>query len=713
MIGILEWAPLLLGAAVKGTLLIGLAAVAAAVLKRSSAATRHLVWQLALSGMLILPFVSETVPWRLSVGPAFPKFTERFVKANLPSSESMPTPASSKKQASVADNTSADVARDHAPPHASFAGDVSMPRAIVTQDLAGSLLLVWLVVAALLLARVVIGFVVVQMYAFRGKRLFMNGWYDLNEQLSAAVGLSRPVALLRSEYTRMPMTWGVMNPIVMLPADCDSWTDERRRIVLLHELAHVRRLDSLVHIIGQAACALYWFNPLVWLAAARLRTEAERAADDLVLRTGTRASVYADHLLEMVRSIGRVHTPALALPMAQRSSFEGRLLAILEPGIQRAAPRRTQALACGVFAALIVIPLAALRPADASAAEEATSHANSMITHDNAETSQPVTETESHDVTHEQERTSNEPAEPQPQAGAVLALVGSLSDSNAEVREAAARSLGNLQEPRAVEALMNAMTTDTDAEVRRTAAWALGQIEDERAVPALIRALSDDRDVEVRRTAVWALGQIEDRSAVKALAAALRDADEEIRGQAVWALGQIEAPEAVEPLLPLLRDATADVRKQAAWALGQIESETAVGGLSAMLASDANKDVRETAAWALGQIESTSAMPALTTALRDASPDVRGNAAWAIGQIEPATAPPQLIVLLKDADSEVRKKAAWALSQIGDPAAYEAFADMLKDPDPEIRKRAAEALGRHGGRPDPQPRPQPRPRPND
>ena len=106
--------------------------------------------------------------------------------------------------------------------------------------------------------------------------------------------------------------------------------------MLLHELAHVRRRDLVGHTLGRLACAVYWFHPLVWTAAKRLRSESERACDDLALTCGARASDYAEHLLDIVTGVRHHATPAVALAMARRKEFEGRMLAILDP---RAAAR--------------------------------------------------------------------------------------------------------------------------------------------------------------------------------------------------------------------------------------------------------------------------------------------------------------------------------------------------------------------------------------
>ena len=118
----------------------------------------------------------------------------------------------------------------------------------------------------------------------------------------------RPVALRLAAEPAMPMTWGTFAPRILLPAEAAGWTDERRRIVLLHELAHVARADSFARSAAAIICALYWLHPAIWYAARRMRLEQEHACDDLVLSLGAKASVYARNLLDVA---GTFQPPAI------------------------------------------------------------------------------------------------------------------------------------------------------------------------------------------------------------------------------------------------------------------------------------------------------------------------------------------------------------------------------------------------------------------
>jgi hypothetical protein len=194
-----------------------------------------------------------------------------------------------------------------------------------------------------------------------------NGaWGALAFALPHSLGLAGRVRILVSERATMPMAFGIFNPTVLLPSNVESWSYARRRDVLLHELAHVARRDCLTQLIAQTACALYWFDPLVWLASRALRGERERACDDAVVRAGARPSEYATHLLQVARDLRVPRTTALAtVCMARRSQLSDRLLAILDERRNRRSVSRRFAVPTWLIALLILIPAAAFVPSRA------------------------------------------------------------------------------------------------------------------------------------------------------------------------------------------------------------------------------------------------------------------------------------------------------------------------------------------------------------
>lgn len=189
---------------------------------------------------------------------------------------------------------------------------------------------------------------------------------DVNvSDLKDALQISRGVDILEGEPGSMPMVCGLIRPAVFLPIDAAEWSQDRRRIVLLHELAHVRRGDLLAHVLARTALSLYWWNPLAWSAWRALLKERERATDDMVLNLGARASDYAAHLLEIARTMQSPSAGwAASIAVARRSQLEGRLTAILDSSVNRTSPGRAWAVAASLLAIALIVPLAAVRAQD-------------------------------------------------------------------------------------------------------------------------------------------------------------------------------------------------------------------------------------------------------------------------------------------------------------------------------------------------------------
>jgi len=333
----------LCGVAFKGTAVFAAAGLVAALLRKQSAAARHLVWTAAFAAILLLPFLSAALPvWRIPwAGAAMPSATVVF-------------------QDTAA--ASADVGGTH--PATAGSVPITAPAAPWRPDWKLWLMLLWAAGAAMAGARLTMGYAAAWRMR-RSARPFQDG--SLTCVLAQRLGIREPVELLEAGPRSMPMTFGLMRATILLPADAAAWGEERRRSVLLHELAHVRRRDAVTHLLARAAMAVHWWNPLAWFAWREFLKERERAADDVVLHAGARASDYAGHLLDAARGLqapGAIGLAAAA--MARPSQLEARLGAILDSGVDRTAPGRATVWAAALLAAAAMVPLAAMRAQDNS-----------------------------------------------------------------------------------------------------------------------------------------------------------------------------------------------------------------------------------------------------------------------------------------------------------------------------------------------------------
>ena len=373
--------PILLDATIKGTLLLILAGLAVRFMRRASAASRHLVWFLALVSLPALVILSSIADgWHVLPNWLTVSINSTSVSRSTREVETAPT-----KDAALAPEDLVSIPTDDSPhvsPAVSQAG--KLPAMVATlppiapaakhgniaapsgsRQLASWpawILGLWLLGMFLGLCHLAGGMASLARVRSRADRITAGPWASRLAELATEMGVRRKLTLLSSRDRVMPMHWGILRPKLLLPAVAGGWSAHRLRVVLLHELAHVRRRDCAVRLVGRLICAVFWFHPMVWIVQRRLLLESEAASDDLALRTGCNARDYAGHLLAVASTV-RANRWALrgALAMARSSHLEHRLRAILDPQRNRRGTTRGAALfaACG-FAA-VVMPLSMMR----------------------------------------------------------------------------------------------------------------------------------------------------------------------------------------------------------------------------------------------------------------------------------------------------------------------------------------------------------------
>jgi beta-lactamase regulating signal transducer with metallopeptidase domain len=444
-----------IGIALRSAMVLAAALAAVVLMRRTSAAARHTVLAAAIAASLLVPLLRFAPQWRIAVSPPAVSRTEPAPPARL----------------------LLDVLRDRTEPSPA-------------SSTANALVLVWWIGVAALASRVVLSHAAAYRLLARATRC--DGVYISGDATA-------------------PVTIGLVSPSILIPRTFETWPGIDRKTALAHESAHVARRDPLMQAAADLACCLYWFNPLVWIAARRLRLECERACDEHVLAGGYAADGYAALLVRLARTASRT-TPA-ALAISHASELERRVVDVLaaNPATKPPGAIARALLAAAVLA--VTMPVAAIVPADAF------------------------------------DRYLDPLSERVPGAR------DSIPNVTAAPEEAA--TIDRLREGAA-----KVPTWRGDLVADRSR-WALAQVEDGRIVEPLIRSLGDD-DWRVRGYAAWALALARDRRATPALIALLDHPVWRLRAAAAFALHHISDPRAENAMQAALHDDAWQVRVEAA-----------------------------------------------------------------------------------------------------------------------------------------------------
>lgn len=321
----------------KVTVILLLALALMRLLRSRAAALRHWVLAAALVCAAAVPLVRFVVPaWQVPLAPTL-RLSQERLNAGQPAVETAIV------SVRVAPNRV--VARADAQPPAG------------PWRVAEWLFGIWAVGALGGLAVLLAGFARLARIASAARPITAGPWAERCEEMRRDYGLPRPVLLLRSAHPSLLVTWGIRRPKILLPAGAARWTDDRVRLVLAHELSHIRRTDWLVHVFAEMLRTIYWFNPVVWIACRRLREEAEQACDDDVLNGGVDGASYASHLVNIARELQLPRTAVPAPSIARVSNLERRVRAMLNAHADRRPLSRRLCAAALLGLLTVTIPV--------------------------------------------------------------------------------------------------------------------------------------------------------------------------------------------------------------------------------------------------------------------------------------------------------------------------------------------------------------------
>ena len=408
-------APFLLDTFVKATVLVAAAYLATTLIRPASAAVRHRIWGTTFVCLLLLPVLLALLPdWRL---PIVPRLKNAQPVVSAPASQFQPVASRSIKADDSAtvepflerlSGTDApDPSLSDSPPPRASLGAPGAPElteeagtplaaisAVIRQSAwklswQSSVVVIWLVGSAMALMPIALGLARNRALGRSAEPVLDCERSRLFAELLRSLGIGRTVRLLETKKSLVPMTWGILRPIVLVPRVWREWSLEQQRIVLLHELAHVKRWDTAFQVLSRLTCAIYWFHPLVWYSLRRLRAEREMACDDCVLMAGERATNYAVHLLDIARDYRAV----AAVAMAQPTGLEHRIRALLDQARSRLPISPAAGRMVLVFAAILLVAVATVGQERTTVPK--TTAANDRQTDERPDAKAPVAESES------------------------------------------------------------------------------------------------------------------------------------------------------------------------------------------------------------------------------------------------------------------------------------------------------------------------------
>lgn len=515
---------------VKPSAVVGVGYLATTALRRAVAPVRHAMWLVVIAVILALPALQAVLPSiRLGI-------FERATRA-------LAAPSSIARQPIAGGESTARRARQRPSAPDAVPNDTS-PDISRLMGLLG--FAVWVTGALLLIRR--------RVSAERRAVILAADAGPIPERI-------RRIAMLACERWRTPevdirgtdrvpgpVVIGLRKSVILLPESIDTCSDADLETILLHEVGHVKRRDCLTNFIADLASCLYWWNPLVRRAAARMQLEGERACDEGVVRAGADVVAYAHLLLQMARTKQESRSlTAAASAMSRARELESRIVALLHaPDVQPLGSRRSAiGLTIGVA---LTLPAAALTPA----ARNGVAPAIAIVRQDRDTVASP-----------ESERIPVEIADRELADHVADVLAGEDAALAVPFIEAMGRKplhqydlvadrarwvLARSSRGKLVEPLIESLH-DPDWRVQAYAAWALGTVHDPRAVPTLVRLVRHPV-WRLRAMAAYALAAAGPGGADPGVGGVLRDALHDsawqVREQAVRYFARIDSDEARE-----------------------------------------------------------------------------------------------------------------------------------------------------------------------
>jgi beta-lactamase regulating signal transducer with metallopeptidase domain/protocatechuate 3,4-dioxygenase beta subunit len=266
-------------------------------------AWRHVLWCLVFARLLLPDIATPGLSWEVSrwlpasLSDAAPLFARTPPPADhLPATAASPTTTELSSPSASPAVARMEVAHSGLPRQMATGTGTTIPSLPIAADVAAAgrahILTGPRIFGLIWLCGAVLWWVAIAAACWRFRRRVLDRATAAAPKTEAALdaclretGISRRVMVRCSAHLTTPAVCGPVRPVILIPHSVEAELSAADlRLLLLHELGHVQRRDALVQILASLLLGLHWCNPLLWLAWARLRHEAESATDAWVLR---------------------------------------------------------------------------------------------------------------------------------------------------------------------------------------------------------------------------------------------------------------------------------------------------------------------------------------------------------------------------------------------------------------------------------------------
>lgn len=354
-----SWFHLMVGITVKTSFVLVIAFLVNSIWRKLSASVKHFIWFLAIVSVLIVPVLTYfSEKWDVTI--CFLGQSD----LQMTGLDSSPYSKNGNSLEKVESANPASTSSVGTMSHGTRREDTTTGESVFSAFFKGATAQTWLAVFWVLgMSVFVFRFVFGAVKIKKNKKGFLDTenpeFSEILREMTQRLQIKRTVDIRFTRNQNMPATFGVFKPTIFLPHDAAEWSDNQKRSIIIHELAHIKRFDFLFNVLAYAVHFVFWFNPIVWYAAKRQQGEAEHACDDIVVSNGIRPTVYAHYLIDSARLLlKQKYVSPFETAIAKKSSLESRILSVIDEKRTRKAISRKIAI-WSVFAAAVFAVVAA------------------------------------------------------------------------------------------------------------------------------------------------------------------------------------------------------------------------------------------------------------------------------------------------------------------------------------------------------------------